>query len=118
MSDMMEFPETVKEFMEEYKIVDRDEVYTNGAELVPIFRMEQWFEHEKAKEMTKAYKLVLDDLRKINMFNGIYDAKNGKSDFMDGVWTVMACIAYGANHEEFEDEFCNNRIKSIERSEQ
>ena len=45
MSDIMMFPKTVDEFMEQYKIVDSDEVYTNGAELIPIFRMKQWFEH-------------------------------------------------------------------------
>lgn len=45
MAVMMMFPETVEEFMESYKIVDTDEVYTNGTELVPIFRMKQWFEH-------------------------------------------------------------------------
>lgn len=48
MADMMMFPKTVDEFMEKYKIVDTDEVYTNGAELVPIFRMKQWFEHVDA----------------------------------------------------------------------
>lgn len=45
MADAMTFPKTVDEFMEQYKIVDVEEVYTNGAELVPIFRMKQWFEH-------------------------------------------------------------------------
>ena len=45
MCDMMTFPDTVEEFMEQYKIVDTKQVYTNGAELVPIFRMKQWFEH-------------------------------------------------------------------------
>lgn len=45
MSDMMQFPDSVDEFMEKYKIVDTEQVYTNGAELVPIFRMNQWFEH-------------------------------------------------------------------------
>ena len=45
MSEAMTFPETVEEFMEQYKIVDNEQVYTNGAELVPIFRMRQWFEH-------------------------------------------------------------------------
>ena len=45
MSDLMTFPDTVEEFMEEYKIIDTEQVYTNGAELVPIFRMKQWFEH-------------------------------------------------------------------------
>jgi len=45
MDDMMQFPNTVNEFMEEYKIVDTEQVYTNGAELVPVFRMKQWFDH-------------------------------------------------------------------------
>lgn len=49
MPDMMMFPDTVEEFMEQYKIVDSDEVYTNGAELIPIFRMKQWFEHVDAE---------------------------------------------------------------------
>ena len=40
---MMFFPETVEEFMEQYKIVDTEQIYTNGVELVPIFRMKQWF---------------------------------------------------------------------------
>lgn len=47
MADAMTFPKTVDEFMEQYKIVDVEEVYTNGAELVPIFRMKQWFEHSE-----------------------------------------------------------------------
>lgn len=50
MSDLMTFPDTVEEFMEEYKIIDTEQVYTNGAELVPIFRMKQWFEHLSTAE--------------------------------------------------------------------
>lgn len=50
MADMMTFPATVEEFMEQYKIVDTDKVYTNGTELVPIFRMKQWFEHVSATD--------------------------------------------------------------------
>lgn len=45
MSDCMTFPDTVEEFMEKYKVVDTDQVYSNGMEFVPIFRMKQWFEH-------------------------------------------------------------------------
>ena len=45
MDDMMTFPETVEEFMEQYKITDTEKIYTNGTDLVPIFRMKQWFEH-------------------------------------------------------------------------
>lgn len=47
MADAMMFPDTVEEFMEQYKMVDTDKVYSNGAEYVPIFRMEQWFDHVK-----------------------------------------------------------------------
>ena len=45
MCDAMTFPDTAEEFMEQYKIVDTEHVYTNGAELIPIFRMKQWLEH-------------------------------------------------------------------------
>ena len=44
MRDMMTFPATVEEFMEQYKIVDTEKIYTNGTELIPRFRMMQWFE--------------------------------------------------------------------------
>lgn len=47
MSDCMYFPDTVEEFMEQYKMTDAKQVYSNGTEYVPIFRMKQWFEHEK-----------------------------------------------------------------------
>lgn len=45
--DVMMFPDTVEEFMEQYKVVDREQVYSNGIEFVPIFRMQQWFDHVK-----------------------------------------------------------------------
>ena len=45
-ADMMTFPNTVEEFMDQYKITDTKQIYTNGAELVPIFRMKQWFNHK------------------------------------------------------------------------
>ena len=64
MADCMTFPDTVEEFMEQYKIVDTEHVYTNGTEFVPIYRMKQWFEHlppaksetyeEKLKEIADA----------------------------------------------------------------
>ena len=39
---MMLMPDTLEEFVEQYKIVDTEQIYTNGAELVPIFRIKQW----------------------------------------------------------------------------
>ena len=51
MGEIMNFPDTVEEFMEQYKITDTEKIYTNGAELIPIFRMKQWFEHIPAADV-------------------------------------------------------------------
>ena len=42
MSEQMVFPETFDEFAEQYKLVDTKQVYTNGTELIPVFRVRQW----------------------------------------------------------------------------
>jgi len=42
--EVMKFPETIQEFLEQYKIVDTEQVYTNGAKLIPIFRVLQWYD--------------------------------------------------------------------------
>lgn len=56
MADCMTFPKTFDEFAERYKIVDKKEVYTNGTELIPIFRVEQWIEHlEDERDRYKRY---------------------------------------------------------------
>lgn len=51
--EVMEFPKTAEEFMEKYKIIDSEQVYTNGAELVPLFRMKQWVEHLECENCQK-----------------------------------------------------------------
>ena len=51
MSDMMTFPATVEEFMEQYKMTDTEHVYSNGTEYVPIYRMKQWFEHCRNQQL-------------------------------------------------------------------
>lgn len=51
MGDKMNFPDTVEEFMQSYKVVDTEGIYmSKGCELVPIFRMKQWFEHLEGQE--------------------------------------------------------------------
>ena len=53
MGDVMEFPETWEEFEKDYGFKDKKEIYTNGARLIPSFRVEQWLEHIKNKSMAK-----------------------------------------------------------------
>ena len=46
MNEQMEFPETFEKFAKEYGFKDDKEVYTNGSELIPVFRVKQWLEHD------------------------------------------------------------------------
>lgn len=46
MNEQMEFPETFEGFAKEYGFKDDKEVYTNGSDLIPIFRVKQWLEHD------------------------------------------------------------------------
>lgn len=46
MGEQMEFPDTFEEFAEHYKIIDKEQVYTNGSELIPVFRVKQWLDHK------------------------------------------------------------------------
>lgn len=61
MADMMMFPSTVEEFMEQYKITDTEHIYTNGADLVHIFRMKQWFEHAAPEQKHGIWLSSVDD---------------------------------------------------------
>ena len=45
MGDIMSFPKTAEEFINDYKFKDRFEVYTNGSDLIPVFRVKQMIEH-------------------------------------------------------------------------
>lgn len=51
--DIMTFPDTVEEFMEQYKMVDREQIYSNGCEYVPIYRMKQWFAHKPQIDLVR-----------------------------------------------------------------
>lgn len=42
---MMDFPNTFDEFAKDYGFKDKKEIYTNGSELIPVFRVRQWLEH-------------------------------------------------------------------------
>ena len=53
------FPETIEEYMEEYKIVDSEQIYTNGVELIPVFRIKQWLEaHPNKVEIVRCHDCI------------------------------------------------------------
>lgn len=55
MSDMMSFPASWKEFLQEYSFLDIREVYTNGSRLIPVFRVEQMMEHYLVEKQVAEY---------------------------------------------------------------
>ncbi len=61
------------------------------------------------------WKAVLEELKEIALFRGIYDAKNGNEHYMFGISTVMEVIANKANDDGFEDEFLHNMKLSEEK---
>lgn len=54
MADKMEFPKTMKEFIDNYSFKDSDEVYTNGSMLIQTYRVEQAIEHYEQEIINKA----------------------------------------------------------------
>lgn len=65
MEDKMEFPKTMKEFIDSYSFKDKEEAYTNGAELVPVFRVEQAFEHYEKEIRNKAIDEFVIKLKRV-----------------------------------------------------
>lgn len=58
MNEQMVFPVNFEDFVKMYSIVDDEKVYTNGIELIPVFRVKQWLEQDnklRALEMDTAY---------------------------------------------------------------
>lgn len=47
MVEKMNFPETFDEFIKQYSFIDDEKIYTNGSELIQVFRIKQWEEHQK-----------------------------------------------------------------------
>jgi len=45
MADAMEFPKNILDFINDYSFEDKDEVYTNGSELIQVFRVIQALEY-------------------------------------------------------------------------
>lgn len=79
MADRMSFPNTFKEFIHEYEFKDEEEVYTNGAELIPSFRVIQAWEHYTSKirdiDIRQSLNNIYDCVTMIQ--NNLYDIEEG-----------------------------------------
>lgn len=67
--------------------------------------------------LQNAYRMVFNDIMNsgVNLFQGIYDAKNGDVTFMYGIEAVMEYLAYKvseADYDNFSELFTQNIIDS------
>lgn len=67
--------------------------------------------------LQNAYRMVFNDIMNsgVNLFKGIYDAKNGDVTFMYGIEAVMEYLAYKvseADYDNFSELFTQNIIDS------
>lgn len=88
-------------------------------EFLEFFRdfLNEGVDHEymKPTELEKAYKAVYNDLMKVDLFRGHYDARHGNQVYMHGVCTVMENIALHVSEKtanEYTKIFFNNIIGS------
>lgn len=51
--ELMDFPDTFDELVEQNAFKDTGEVYTNGIELIPVFRVRQWIEHTMLQQQNR-----------------------------------------------------------------
>lgn len=42
---------SLEDFMESYKMVDVEQIYSNGTEFVPIFRVKQWLKYNNINNL-------------------------------------------------------------------
>ena len=124
MGDCMAFSATFEEFAEVYKIVDSEEIYTNGTELIPIFRVKQWLEHQKktgcvivnvtydderlkeiVNDATKNIELQVEDIRA----NAIKDFAKELIINLDGDIEAYANAGHGLNVYEWLVSYLNSK---------
>ena len=89
MSDCMTFPATFDEFANQYHIIDKKEVYTNGTELIPVFRVKQWLDHLPSENASKAALLSEVELRFVD-FLGTYTSESTMR--VDDVFRLLSLI--------------------------
>ena len=90
--EVMQFPSTLDEFIKEYSFTDNKEVYTNGSELIPVFRIKQWENHKQnnwnelkkwIEEDTEVAETNFEMGRCFNMFdllNKMQELEQGKDE--------------------------------------
>ena len=84
MADQMIFPDNFMDFIKEYSFNDKEHIYTNGVDLIPVFRVEQAWDHyislvqsaiDNIRDYTFLTQSAIDIIRECNRIieNNLYD---------------------------------------------
>ena len=88
MYERMEFPKDWQDFIKEYKITDSEQLYSNGIDFIPVFRVEQMIIHYFMNEGKKMSKYIDRELAlSLPFANGHYDHENANEHFIFGCET-------------------------------
>ena len=79
MTDVMKFPKTIEEFINNNSFNDVEEVYTNGSQLIQVFRVEQALEHYEQEIRNKA----IEEFEKHIVAEYDNDACPNVTDYLD-----------------------------------
>lgn len=64
MTEHMTFPKTAYDFIKQYSFKDEKQEYTNGAELISVFRVKQMMEHYFPEEVVRCKDCIHFDQEK------------------------------------------------------
>lgn len=95
MSDCMQFPNDWQDFLGQYSFADDKEIYTNGSELIPVFRVVQLIQHllqERPKQVRGYWK-------KDSQFSGVSCSKCGFP-------AVEQYVCDSFPHEQYLSDYC------------
>ena len=92
MCEQMQFPKTFKEFADSYGFKDDKWAYTNGAKLIPVFRVEQWLNHSNVLPTIKKIK---KEIRRKQWYLGV-DNANQIIDLINEMITEKSQIIFDA----------------------
>ena len=119
MPDCMDFPKDWKDFLASYSFIDHEEVYTNKAELISCFRVEQLIEHYFPKEENKEYCSTCDNLEKNDsLYICRYDDVGYCFDEIRGIQYCPKCgrrlLTYEEKAERVRESFTKWAKKTLE----
>lgn len=108
MNEEMKFPKTFEEFIKQYSFFDKQQIYTNGSELIQVFRIKQWEEHKEKEnqELKQKYLNAVADYG-----NVMFEKEQLKKQLEKVLNDYCRLDAYNRTQQEEFISYLENKIK-------